>query len=1526
MTGSIQYTKDRNPWYSFRPYQESDANSFKGRGKDITEVMKFIVRNNVVVCYAKSGIGKSSLINAGLMPRLRKKQILPIQIKFTENFFATENLEEIIRNLIYSEIQKLNKNAEKDNNNERYSIEKHPSIEENALMTAIDKELADTSIWWWLNTYQIICKHGEFDIVYQPILIFDQFEELFQNTQTDEQRKKFFNWLQEMSLARPSNIIQKQIQNIQKEYPDINVYLPQDCGWKILLSLREDYVGLLDYWCIQRIKIPAIQDNRYCLMPLTTEQAEEVITQQTIDGQRVNTLDKYKQAIIDSLIDTDGIPAVLLSVLCNRIYDEVVSGGNTYTAQKLLHMASDAEIPDKTIKTTISYLIRSVYEERIKESKISNRIVQKIEQLLVRDNGTRRRLEMNEMSKSLQIACRKLANTYLVRIENFGERKGMRVQYVEIIHDRVAEIIANKRHKIAKKKKVLWSRLALVAGIISLFVYTYWNQLSTYNEKKAQHYRYMELKDKKDKANASDYYGICKELWALQTLICDTDVVISNCPILETIDASNYDKSSSLSIKVSDCEKLMYINLNKNINTLSLDISGCPLIQQIELPENISGLDLKITSNKITFKISNKNPYFIWSNGILWDKKNDSILYARSDVPENIIVPFGTDKNKYSYAPHIYSVENPRYLKLDYYEDGIKNSINIDRNTETLDLSTYPIREIPDGLFKNIKELKAIKFPSSSYINIGKEAFLGCDNLTTIEFDDSSHVHIQDYAFANCSNLVKIKFPQEIAIDSFAFKNCSSIKELIFKEKASISDDSFNGCISLKKVRLPNHIRWFSPNSFIGCLNIKFEYDNLYWDTADDGTIFLQKNHEILLTNMVKYHTFENSIFYSKNGILYKGDYKFNEPMIDNIQQNTKFISNGRIFINNIENPATIYFSPDNISANYELCQLRIVPTNLKELHLPFSNAIDLSSIDNSIPDSIKANVTLYVPYGCLKYFINHPSYKEFKNIKEEKLYNSLAFIIKYHFETGLNVVSSFNLWIMIAIIVISAALILAWFMYYKKRKEENVVTNKDKCLFVLKAFATATIGPCFWYIFYWFFYLTILPLFNNKGIIYSPLTWGSLAILSSVISIISVYIILYSDGFNLNGLWNSTKNNLRVIKQISVNAREDPKKTIKILLLILLPFIIHSTFVQYKEYNKNKLLKAINYINREMDKATNHPDSALSIYYEVWENTRDIINNKDIEQTLYNAVYSKLIEKGLADTCLQNVNTSFVTIIHKGELLFNDQNRKKTYLLKANNDTVPLIKDCFDFYKINTSEKYIAFSKTSSKFMIMNLLTQKIDTINNYEQFNFIPQKPLLAYSKNKSILFYDLNMKKGSAIRPIYMNHEIKDFCCNENGDVVTISSDNKDDNIILLYHRRMNKWEEPDTISKFPNCLSPIFITKNDLFIQHDNSLIVWQCNNIGKNERRWKIYNNLSENSFSPDRKLAITFWSNKLKILDLSSSEKTYATINMPRSLNAACFSKDGKSIYVGCNNLIIRIPLLSVEQVYKKLKEKVGNH
>ena len=84
-------------------YEEQDSQLFKGRDKESRELLYIVENNDFSVCYAESGEGKSSLINAGLIPLMRKRNLFPIRITFEDNDFKkdlVENQENQIDNQI----------------------------------------------------------------------------------------------------------------------------------------------------------------------------------------------------------------------------------------------------------------------------------------------------------------------------------------------------------------------------------------------------------------------------------------------------------------------------------------------------------------------------------------------------------------------------------------------------------------------------------------------------------------------------------------------------------------------------------------------------------------------------------------------------------------------------------------------------------------------------------------------------------------------------------------------------------------------------------------------------------------------------------------------------------------------------------------------------------------------------------------------------------------------------------------------------------------------------------------------------------------------------------------------------------------------------------------------------------------------------------------------------------------------------------------------------------------------------------
>ena len=61
-----------NPWKDIASYKREDADNFKGRTDDIKKFSKIIQQSDFSVIYAESGIGKTSFLNAGIIPLFEK--------------------------------------------------------------------------------------------------------------------------------------------------------------------------------------------------------------------------------------------------------------------------------------------------------------------------------------------------------------------------------------------------------------------------------------------------------------------------------------------------------------------------------------------------------------------------------------------------------------------------------------------------------------------------------------------------------------------------------------------------------------------------------------------------------------------------------------------------------------------------------------------------------------------------------------------------------------------------------------------------------------------------------------------------------------------------------------------------------------------------------------------------------------------------------------------------------------------------------------------------------------------------------------------------------------------------------------------------------------------------------------------------------------------------------------------------------------------------------------------------------------
>src|SRR5437867_12252393 len=76
-----QQADSQHPWIGLASFTEGDREFFAGRGDEIEQLLRLVRRDTLTLLYGVSGLGKTSLLQAGLFPALRAEDYLPVPIR-----------------------------------------------------------------------------------------------------------------------------------------------------------------------------------------------------------------------------------------------------------------------------------------------------------------------------------------------------------------------------------------------------------------------------------------------------------------------------------------------------------------------------------------------------------------------------------------------------------------------------------------------------------------------------------------------------------------------------------------------------------------------------------------------------------------------------------------------------------------------------------------------------------------------------------------------------------------------------------------------------------------------------------------------------------------------------------------------------------------------------------------------------------------------------------------------------------------------------------------------------------------------------------------------------------------------------------------------------------------------------------------------------------------------------------------------------------------------------------------------------
>lgn len=471
----------KNPKHPYRypgsrPFLQEDEDIFFGRESDIDELSKYIFVEKLVVLYGRSGLGKTSLLQAGVFPKLMQREnyhIYPIRFNSYNSTIRKKPLDVIFDHLRWH-------------------------IQEKSFLSKII-EPKEASLWQ-------LCKHLEWEKGKDSkhILVFDQAEELFTHPEGVEE---FAVQLSDILRRRIPRQFRRKLRWRLRHEPDLLtdeelLALDYSPNVKVVFSIRSDKLNLLDR--ITEI-IPNILENLYELRPLSRNQAKRAIVEpaQKKEDCFLSPPFKYQEEALDIFLDfltqqdKKDIESFQLQILLQYIEENIVIKAN-----------------DTFIETTDVGDLKDIYQnyydtqiQKLTSQEDINKARILIEENLIFEEEQRRlSLYEGQILKQHDISLellQKLVNTHLLRAETSGNDADS-LMY-EISHDSLVEPIlkakaqrfenekieierretAEMRLKVRKQKyRFRWHlvNLSITASIILIIVgYFYWQKKSAYD-------------------------------------------------------------------------------------------------------------------------------------------------------------------------------------------------------------------------------------------------------------------------------------------------------------------------------------------------------------------------------------------------------------------------------------------------------------------------------------------------------------------------------------------------------------------------------------------------------------------------------------------------------------------------------------------------------------------------------------------------------------------------------------------------------------------------------------------------------------------------------------------------------------------------------------------------------------------------------------------------------------------------------------------------------------------------------------
>jgi hypothetical protein len=312
-TPTTALTADQ-PWPGAAPYGEADRAWIFGRKLDVEEVVRLLRRDVLTLLSGPAGVGKTSLVQAGVLPVLREEDGLPLVVR-----------------LDWSESVPPTTQADNDAAELPSGALANPLTRQ--LLVALEAAAgaaglanpgasAGDTLWeyfhrkdhrWWSARQRVVT----------PVFIIDQFEEAFVAGQANATARRhtegLFEQLSQLAANRPPTRVAARLESGQESDDAFDF---DAVPVRVLLVLREEFSAQLTSL---RAYFPALRRSEYRLTAFSTSQARDALMRAS--AQRNFFADGAVDALVAALATAGRVSPGQMSVTAARLAQERVENG-----------------------------------------------------------------------------------------------------------------------------------------------------------------------------------------------------------------------------------------------------------------------------------------------------------------------------------------------------------------------------------------------------------------------------------------------------------------------------------------------------------------------------------------------------------------------------------------------------------------------------------------------------------------------------------------------------------------------------------------------------------------------------------------------------------------------------------------------------------------------------------------------------------------------------------------------------------------------------------------------------------------------------------------------------------------------------------------------------------------------------------------------------------------------------------------------------------------------------------------------